>query len=312
MVQLDYNKLNALYETFVLQKESSVDQTYFSIPSTSNICSESNEVKTDSQISKMPKESKLLKMFEKMALAINALWDRIDVTFLEDRKRRWMSDSQNSLREFYKTDIILMFVSLSKTLKELKQELMEEVHRKTENELLDNEIGKFLNDSNDIQANLLKRFKILENDFKRSQAQKRENIKLEHQKLFNLIKATRAQHQQEVNELIENISQKTYAYGDVRSKNQDLLMVIFELKEKLKTFKKGKDVNTKFDKSVTSGKLLCVTPMSNNIAVQAKKVSNPKDNTYRSKPVTSHSTLKSEQKQKKNANVIAQGMSREF
>ncbi|GKA92777.1 hypothetical protein Tco_0814702 [Tanacetum coccineum] len=84
-------------------------------------------------------------------------------------------------------------------------------------------------------------------------------------------------------------------------------MVISELSE-IKTFEKGKDVNTKFDKSVTSGKLLCVTPMSNNIAVQAKKVSNLKDNTYRSKPVTSHFTLKSEQKQKKNANVIAQGM----
>ncbi|GJT65200.1 hypothetical protein Tco_1016680 [Tanacetum coccineum] len=62
-----------------------------------------------------------------MALAINALWDQIDVTLLEDRKRRWMSDSHNSLREFYKADVILMYVSLSKTLKELKQELMEEV-----------------------------------------------------------------------------------------------------------------------------------------------------------------------------------------
>ncbi|GKD54738.1 hypothetical protein Tco_1288125 [Tanacetum coccineum] len=73
MVQLEYNKLNALSETFVPQKESFVDQTYFSIHSTSNICFESNEVKTDSQIPEMLKESKLLKMFEKMALAINAL-----------------------------------------------------------------------------------------------------------------------------------------------------------------------------------------------------------------------------------------------
>ncbi|GKE32255.1 hypothetical protein Tco_1451577 [Tanacetum coccineum] len=125
MVQLDYSKLNVLYETFVPQKEYSVHQTYFSIPSTSNTCSESNEVKTDSQIPKMPKESKLLKMFEKIALAINALRDRIDVTFLEDRKRRWMSDSQNSLREFYKTDVIQVSVSLSKTLKELMEEVQE-------------------------------------------------------------------------------------------------------------------------------------------------------------------------------------------
>ncbi|GKF64189.1 hypothetical protein Tco_0187637, partial [Tanacetum coccineum] len=39
MVQLDYEKLNALYETFVPKKEPSVEQTYFSFPSTSNECS---------------------------------------------------------------------------------------------------------------------------------------------------------------------------------------------------------------------------------------------------------------------------------
>ncbi|GKD80028.1 hypothetical protein Tco_1342649 [Tanacetum coccineum] len=104
------------------------------------------------------------------------------------------------------------------------------------------------------------------------------------------------------------IGQKTYAYGDVRSENQDLLMIISELKNKLKAFEKGKGVNTKFDKYVTSRKLLCVTPFPNNIAVQAKKVSKQEDKTYRSKPVTSHSTPKNEQKQKKNANVIARGM----
>ncbi|GJZ58047.1 hypothetical protein Tco_0613541 [Tanacetum coccineum] len=48
MVQLDYNKLNALYDTFVHQQEPSVDQTYFSIHSTSNISSESKEVKAES------------------------------------------------------------------------------------------------------------------------------------------------------------------------------------------------------------------------------------------------------------------------
>ncbi|GKG56988.1 hypothetical protein Tco_0582339, partial [Tanacetum coccineum] len=36
MVQIDYEKLNALYETFVSQQELSSDQTYFSIPSTSD------------------------------------------------------------------------------------------------------------------------------------------------------------------------------------------------------------------------------------------------------------------------------------
>ncbi|GKA14814.1 retrovirus-related pol polyprotein from transposon TNT 1-94 [Tanacetum coccineum] len=44
MVQLNYGKLNALYETFVPQQEFFVEQTYFLIPSTSKNGSESKEV----------------------------------------------------------------------------------------------------------------------------------------------------------------------------------------------------------------------------------------------------------------------------
>ncbi|GJW29514.1 hypothetical protein Tco_0046389 [Tanacetum coccineum] len=127
MVQINYAKLNALYETFVPQQDFSVEQTYFSIPSTSTNGSESKEVTSDLPIPKMPKESKLLKMFDTLGVAINGLRTRIDNTLLEDRQRRWMSDSQNSLREFYKTDVIPMSASLSKNLKELKEELIEEV-----------------------------------------------------------------------------------------------------------------------------------------------------------------------------------------
>ncbi|GJY52105.1 hypothetical protein Tco_0442952 [Tanacetum coccineum] len=233
-VQLNYGKLNSLYETFVPQQEPSVEQTYFLFPSTSNDCSESKEVTSDLPIPKIPKESKLLKIFEKMDLAIHDLRKRIDVTLLEDRKRNWMSD--------------------------------------TKNEMLRNELEKCSSDSKDIQANLLKRIKIIENDFERSQAQKRENIKLEYQKLFNSRKATPTQYQKEVDELIEHVNQKTYAYADVRAQNQDLLMTISEPKNKLKTIKRGKIVNTKFDKSETSGTLLYVTLLPKNIAVKAKKV----------------------------------------
>nr|GEU44050.1 hypothetical protein [Tanacetum cinerariifolium] len=126
MVQLDYGKLNALYEKFVPQQESSVEQTYFSILSTSNDYYETKEVTPGLQILKIPKESKLLKMFEKIGLEINDLQKRIDVTLLEDRQRRWMSDIQNSLREFYKTNVILISKSLSKNLKDLQQELIDE------------------------------------------------------------------------------------------------------------------------------------------------------------------------------------------
>ncbi|GJX16537.1 hypothetical protein Tco_0217369, partial [Tanacetum coccineum] len=73
----------------------------------------------------------------------------------------------------------------------------------------------------------------------------RENIKLEYQKLFNSIKATRTQHQKELDELIEHVNQKTYSYAD------------------------------------TSETLLGVTPLPKNIAVKAKKVSNTKVNADR-------------------------------
>ncbi|GKA24244.1 hypothetical protein Tco_0710277 [Tanacetum coccineum] len=101
MVQLNYEKLNALYETFVPKKEPSVEQTYFHF---------------------------LLLPMNVLSLAIGELRNRIDVTLLEDTQRRWMSDSQNSLREFYKTIVIPMSESFSKTLKELQQELIEVVH----------------------------------------------------------------------------------------------------------------------------------------------------------------------------------------
>ncbi|GKC01504.1 hypothetical protein Tco_0987640, partial [Tanacetum coccineum] len=126
MVQINYAKLNAFYEIFVPQQDFSMEQTYFSIPSTSTNGSESKQSHRIYQFQKCLK-SKLLKMFDTLGVAINGLRTRIDITLLEDRQRRWMSDSQNSLKEFYKTDVILMSASLSKNLKELKEELIEEV-----------------------------------------------------------------------------------------------------------------------------------------------------------------------------------------
>ncbi|GKA01493.1 hypothetical protein Tco_0674158 [Tanacetum coccineum] len=63
---------------------------------------------------------------------------------------------------------------------------------------------------------------------------------------------------------IENMLQNEI---DRLLENQDLLITISELKNKLQTVDKGKTVNTKFDKSETFGALLCVTPFPKNIAV---------------------------------------------
>ncbi|GKA46051.1 integrase, catalytic region, zinc finger, CCHC-type containing protein [Tanacetum coccineum] len=67
----------------------------------------------------------------------------------------------------------------------------------------------------------------------------RENVKTKYLKLFDSIKRTRTQTQGEINELIENFNQETYAYADVRAQNQDLLIIIYELKAKLKNVEQG-------------------------------------------------------------------------
>ncbi|GJR40684.1 retrovirus-related pol polyprotein from transposon TNT 1-94 [Tanacetum coccineum] len=280
MVQINYAKLNALYETFVPQQDFSVEQTYFSIPSTSTNSSESKADTSDLQIPKMPKESKLLKMFGTLGVAINGLRTRIDNTLLEDQQRRWMSDNQNSLREFYKTDVIPMSASLSKNLQELKGELIEEVQEmlnifesmeQKKNELLNAELAKSSSDSKDIQANLRKRIKILEYDFKPSQAQSIDfELKLQHQKEKMACDVSWKSKMSTIND--ENVLLKT----QVDSVNQDLLITIYELKNKLETIDKGKNVNTKFDKSETSRTLLCVTPCLNHSVESSNSVRRPK------------------------------------
>nr|GEX92429.1 retrovirus-related Pol polyprotein from transposon TNT 1-94 [Tanacetum cinerariifolium] len=72
----------------------------------------------------------------------------------------------------------------------------------------------------------------------------RENAKLEYQKLFDSIKKTLTQTQKEINEPIESINQKKYAYGDVRSHDQDLLIPISKLKVKLKHAKEEQPFTT--------------------------------------------------------------------
>ncbi|GJW01751.1 integrase, catalytic region, zinc finger, CCHC-type containing protein [Tanacetum coccineum] len=67
----------------------------------------------------------------------------------------------------------------------------------------------------------------------------RDTVKIEYQKLFDSIKKTRAQTQGGINNLIENVKQKTYAYADVRAQNKDLLMTISKLKSRLTNVENG-------------------------------------------------------------------------
>ncbi|GJY96787.1 hypothetical protein Tco_0513697, partial [Tanacetum coccineum] len=148
--KFNYENINNLYDMFVPQTELSPKQEYFSIPPTSNNSSESKDVPSESSFLKMPKESRLLKMFDTMGDAITGLHTRINNTLLQDAERRWLSDSQNELRKFYKTDVISMSRYLYKNLKQIKEELIEEsmeskVDRTSKkNEILQNKIDKLL------------------------------------------------------------------------------------------------------------------------------------------------------------------------
>nr|GEU99080.1 hypothetical protein [Tanacetum cinerariifolium] len=89
IVQINYAKLNALYETFVPQQEFSTEQTYFSIPSTSNNGSKSKDVPLESLVLKIPKKSRLLKMIDTMGISITSLQKRINKTLLQDKQHRF-------------------------------------------------------------------------------------------------------------------------------------------------------------------------------------------------------------------------------
>ncbi|GJS41345.1 hypothetical protein Tco_0566388 [Tanacetum coccineum] len=86
-------------------------------------------------------------------------------------------------------------------------------------------------------------------------------------------------------------------------------MTISELKVKLISVEKGKNVDTKFDRFSFLRKLICVRPMNKNKDLKSKIVPKIEVRKDLSKPVTSCSLLKIEQV-KSNTNVIARGMYR--
>ncbi|GKE14845.1 hypothetical protein Tco_1422422 [Tanacetum coccineum] len=175
--------------------------------------------------------------------------------------------------------------------REIKDRVLLSVE-KQKNKMLMLEKEKASNDSKDIQATMEQRIKILKNDFKKLKLNTMTKLSDENQ--FNSIKATRIQHQQEVNELIEHVNQKKYAYADMHAKNQDLLITISELKVKLA--KQAKNVNTKFEKSATLEKLVCVTTLNKNKDLKSTTISKVQIKIDKAKPVTSLSTSDNEQR----------------
>ncbi|GKB24833.1 hypothetical protein Tco_0864234 [Tanacetum coccineum] len=138
----------------------------------------------------------------------------------------------------------------------------------------------------------------------------RDNVKLEYHKLFDSIKMTRTQSKKEMDELIDHVSEKTYAYGAIRAENPNLLSTISELKTRLATVEKGKSVNTKFDKTNVSQNLLCVTPINKQVFQTKTVVSKTKEKHVVSKPVTLQTSPDKQRGANSNNNVIAPGMYR--
>nr|GEU34535.1 hypothetical protein [Tanacetum cinerariifolium] len=100
--------------------------------------------------------------------------------------------------------------------------------------------------------------KNVSSDFQmQSLIKERDNVKVEYQNLFDSIKKTRSQTQQEIDELIAHVSKKTYAYGAIHAKNKNLLFIISELKTRLKNVKKGENSNKNV---ITSGMYKVFTP----------------------------------------------------
>ncbi|GJZ26117.1 integrase, catalytic region, zinc finger, CCHC-type containing protein [Tanacetum coccineum] len=113
-----------------------------------------------------------------------------------------------------------------------------------------------------------------------------------------------------MDELIDHVSEKTYAYGAIRAENQNLLSTISELKTRLETVEKGKSVNTKFDKTNVSQNLLCVTPINKQVFQTKTVVSKTKEKHVVSKPVTLQTSPDKQRGANSNNNVIAPGMYR--
>ncbi|GJS10033.1 retrovirus-related pol polyprotein from transposon TNT 1-94 [Tanacetum coccineum] len=84
-------------------------------------------------------------------------------------------------------------------------------------------------------------------DFKvQSFIKERDNAKMEYKKLFDSIKKKQSKTQKEMDELIAYVSEKTFAYGAIRTENQNLLVTISELKARMKNGENGRFLYSRF------------------------------------------------------------------
>ncbi|GJW98523.1 hypothetical protein Tco_0180331 [Tanacetum coccineum] len=172
----------------------------------------------------------------------------------------------------------------------LKDQLLEaslkhevEISVSLNHECVDNslhaEIEQIKKNSIEIQEGLQANIKILEKDMEKlenenvslefqlqSLIKERDNVKLEYQKLFDSIKKTRSQSKKEMDKLIDHFSEKTYAYGVIRARNQNLLSTISELQTRLETVENEFSTNYRTPKSSDTTYIVLKTMFSEKLA----------------------------------------------
>ncbi|GJY81046.1 retrovirus-related pol polyprotein from transposon TNT 1-94 [Tanacetum coccineum] len=327
---IDYTQINDLYKDFVLKKELSAEQQYFT---SSFIPSDKNSNATPS----IPRDIKEMKdVFESIESALCEQEKQND--FLKDQllevslkhevelsvllNHECVDNSLHAEIEQLKKKSIEIQEGVQAKIKSLEKDVQRCEKQSVDFELkLQHEKEKHKWDSsfqnkniNPLDYSWISKMEKLEDenvslDFTvQSLIKERDNVKLEYQKLFNSIKKTRSQTQTEMDELIAHVSEKTYAYGAIRAENQNLLITISELKTRLANIEKGKSVNTKFDKTNGSQPLLCVTPLHKHVIQKKTDVQKSKENHVMSKPVTLQTSPTKQRGVNSNKNVIAPGM----
>ncbi|GJZ94000.1 retrovirus-related pol polyprotein from transposon TNT 1-94 [Tanacetum coccineum] len=226
---IDYAQINALYKDFVPQKELSAEQKYF--PS-SFIPSDKNSNATPSIPASMPKselcelekhigflKDQLLEVSLKYEVKLSVLLNHECVDNLLHAEIEQLKKKSIKIQEGLQARIKILEKDVQRCEKqsvdfELKLQHEKEKHKWD---------SSFKNkNTNPLDYSWISKMEKLENDnvsldFQvQSLIKERDNVKLEYQKLFDSIKKTRSQTQKEMDELIDHVSEKTYAYGVIR------------------------------------------------------------------------------------------------
>ncbi|GKC31097.1 retrovirus-related pol polyprotein from transposon TNT 1-94 [Tanacetum coccineum] len=257
---IDYNKLNALYDNFVPQKELSNEQKDF--PS-SFISSEDHSNESLSYSSSETKPTQNSMANNNMQAEIEKV-QRDSIEIQEGMKKR-INILENDVQRCQKQSL------------DFELQLQHEKERRKYKYSLKNIcetswISKMEKlESENVSLEFQVQFLIIEQD----------NVKTKYQELFNSIKKTRAQTQGEINELIENAKQKTYAYADIRAQNQDLLMQISKLHVNLQNVEQGMRATSSVrrpshrDLSFKNSVLLDIKNSSEKVEVSDRSYSKP-------------------------------------